>query len=61
MQPEALVVSGDHIFLSHRARMSSGSKLLPRAMYRSMIQLQLGSVLVSVASVISGGLKNRSR
>ena len=65
------MLSGDHIavgtiptgwpFFPFKARMSSGSKLLPKAMFQSIVQLQLGSVLISVVSVISGGLKNHVR
>ena len=56
------MLSGDHIavgtiptgwpFFPFKARMSSGSKLLPRAMFQSIVKLQLGSVLISVVSVI---------
>ena len=41
--------------------MLSGLKLLPRAMSGSMIEPQLGSVLISVASVTSGNLRNHER
>ena len=60
--PEVLVVCSGKTFpsewpfLSHRARMLSGPKLLPRAMFESMVQLQLNSVWISVASVLSRGL-----
>lgn len=44
-----------------RARMLSGSKPLPRAVSQSMVQPQLGSLLMSVASGTSGGLRNHVR
>lgn len=64
-QPEALVVSGNHAtsraiptwvaVLPHRARMSSGAmaRLLLKAMTGSMVQLQLGSALMSVVWPVS--------
>lgn len=39
--------------------MSSGTKQLPRAVSGFLVSLQLGSVLISVACVTSGGHRNR--
>lgn len=47
--------------LPPRTRMSSRPKLLRRAMFGSVVQLKLGSVLISMAWVTSEGLRNPAR
>lgn len=44
-----------------RARMFTGPKLHPKAMSRSVVQLQQGSVWISVVCVTSVGLRNHVR
>ena len=41
--------------------MLSGTKLQPKAMSGSVVQIQLGSVWMSVACVTSGGLRNHGK
>lgn len=68
LQPEALEVAVGHVALraipmgeATRARISSRPKPLPRVKSGSMVQLQLGSALISVACVMSGDLWNHAR
>ena len=46
--------------LLHRSRKLSRPEMLPRVMSRSMVLLQLGSVLMPVAYVTSEGNRNHA-